>query len=122
MCVCICPGRGIVSQHPVCKAQAGKLAGQTEACALPKYFSDNMMGKEACLAFRSSLNQRCGDGSPKCTRGGAGGKKPTNHQNWKMIKSVCDLAAECREAFCSKGAKLEDPTPDQPFHFPASNF
>ena len=29
---------------------------------------------------------------------------------------------ECGESFCSKSAKLEEPVPDHPFHFPASNF
>ena len=56
-------------------------------------------------------------------RGGEliGKKDPTNNQSWKILKSVCDLAASA-EAFCSKNVKLEDPVADQPLHSPASNF
>ena len=55
--------------------------------------------------------------------GGGGGeligmkKLTNNHQSWKILKSVCDLAASAK-AFCSKNVKLEDPVPDQPLHFP----
>ena len=72
-------------------------------------------GKEAFLAFL--LLRGCGGG------GGGGGeligmkKLTNNHQSWKILKSVCDLAASAK-AFCSKNVKLEDPVPDQPLHFP----
>ena len=44
-----------------------------------------------------------------------GVKKLTNNQSWKILTASA-------EAFCSKNVKLEDPVPDQPLQFPASNF